>query len=177
MKRTIRLTESDLHRVIKESVKRILRESGDSDRGQYMMGRALRRASDRGDYDTVNNIYDRINPGDGPAKKGFDDQRDGKNPHQVKWNYDVYKMQDMEKLGRNFINFIEKYQGGSLLQTVVDYETGNQTGEKASPLGELIPYFEEEVLGYKCTPDMIEAITNAYYQWWNYAEGVLCDGY
>ena len=86
-------------------------------------------------------------------------------------------MQDMEKLGRNFINFIEKYQGGSLLQTVVDYETGNQTGEKESPLGELIPYFEEEVLGYKCTPDMIEAITNAYYQWWNYAEGVLCDGY
>ena len=139
MRRRIRLSERDLHRVIKESVKRILRESGDSDRGKYMMGRALR--------------------------------------HQVKWNYDVYKMQDMEKLGRNFINFIEKYQGGSLLQTVVDYETGNQTGKKESPLKELIPQFEEEVLGYDCTPDMIDAITKAYNQWWYYAEGELCDGY
>ncbi len=39
MKKTIRLSESDLHRVIKESVKRALNEIGDTNRGQYMLGR------------------------------------------------------------------------------------------------------------------------------------------
>ena len=80
---------------------------------------------------------------------------------------------EMDELGRKFIDFIEKYDGGVLMQTVVDYESGNQTGKKESPLKELIPYFEEEVLGYDCTPDMIDAIRRAYNQWWFYAEDQL----
>ena len=116
MKKLIRLTESDLHRIVKESVNKVLNE---------------RKA-----------LYT---------------------------NGDV----EMDELGRKFIDFIEKYDGGVLMQTVVDYESGNQTGKKESPLKELIPYFEEEVLGYDCTPDMIDAIRRAYNQWWFYAEDQL----
>ena len=185
MKRVIRLKESDLHRIITESVKRTLNEIGDTKRGQYMLGRLRNRQSEGGGkifrgVSSYNDAEDYAYKANGDSYsdeylKGFDDQRDGKNPHQVKWNYDVYKMEDMDNLGRNFIDFIEKSNGGALMQTVVDYETGNQTGQKESPLKELIPQFEEEVLGYECTPDMIDAITKAYNQWWYYAEGTLVD--
>ena len=83
------------------------------------------------------------------------------------------KMDDMINLGRKFINFIEKHDGGALMQTIVDYESGNQTGKPQSPLGEIVPYFEEEVLGYECTPEMKKAIKNAYNQWWFYAQDQL----
>ena len=45
MKRKIRLTEGDLHRIVKESTKRILNEVDffGSDRGQFMAGRLSRR--------------------------------------------------------------------------------------------------------------------------------------
>jgi len=39
MKTLIRLTEEDLHRIVKESVKNILNEIGDTPKGQYMLGR------------------------------------------------------------------------------------------------------------------------------------------
>lgn len=43
MKRTIRLTESDLHRIILESVKMAINEIGDTSDGQYDLGRAAGR--------------------------------------------------------------------------------------------------------------------------------------
>ena len=47
MKQTIKLTESQLHDIIAESVKRCLNEIGDTRRGQYMLGRLHRRILDR----------------------------------------------------------------------------------------------------------------------------------
>ena len=44
MKRITRLTESDLHRIVKESVKKVLNEIGDTEGGQYLLGRAKQRA-------------------------------------------------------------------------------------------------------------------------------------
>ena len=44
MKRITRLTESDLHRIVKESVKKVLNEIGDTERGQNLLGRAKQRA-------------------------------------------------------------------------------------------------------------------------------------
>lgn len=38
-KKVIRLTESDLHRIISESIQNVLNEIGDTYRGQYMLGR------------------------------------------------------------------------------------------------------------------------------------------
>ena len=43
MKKVIKLTESDLHRIVENSVNRILNEIGDTQKGQYMLGRLQRR--------------------------------------------------------------------------------------------------------------------------------------
>lgn len=187
MKQTIKLSESELKRVIAESVKRVLKESGNTKRGSYLMGRAGKRNLIRGDISNFIDKRDKASNKDA-FNQGMEDQTayginlkdpsrdrtwDMQNNSRLKFNYNTYKMEDMDELGRKFIDFIEKYDGGALMQTVVDYESGNQTGKKESPLKEIIPYFEEEVLGYDCTPDMIDAIRRAYNQWWFYAEDLL----
>lgn len=43
MRRVIRLTESDLHRIVAESVKQAINEIGDSPKGQYALGQAAGR--------------------------------------------------------------------------------------------------------------------------------------
>jgi hypothetical protein len=47
-KKLIRLTESDLHKIVKESVNRILNEIGDTAKGQYMLGRLQGRQMGNG---------------------------------------------------------------------------------------------------------------------------------
>ena len=53
----IRLTEGDLHNIVKESVKRILNEIGDTPRGQYMLGRLTGKYGGS-DFFHNYNIYD-----------------------------------------------------------------------------------------------------------------------
>lgn len=152
-----------------------------------MMGRAGQRNLINGEYSSFIDKRDKASDKEA-FERGMDDQTaygtnrkdssrdmtwDTQNFRRLKFNYGAHKMEDMDKLGRKFIDFIEKQDGGALMQTVVDYESGNQTGRKESPLKELIPYFEEEVLGYDCTPEMVDAITKAYNQWWFYAEEQL----
>jgi len=48
MKKLIRLTEGDLHRIIEGAVKRTLNEIGDTPRGQYMLGRLAARQHEDG---------------------------------------------------------------------------------------------------------------------------------
>lgn len=48
MKRTIRLNEFELKRIISESVKKTINEVGDTPKGQYMLGRAAARNRARG---------------------------------------------------------------------------------------------------------------------------------
>lgn len=180
--RKYRITESRLRNMIRESVVGLLNEIGDTRRGQWMLGRLAARQANRGDFTTASDkaYYTNGNNYSNEYNSGWDDEMEfmkNNNRFQIQNTYDALKMADMDDLGNKFIDFIEKYDGGVLMQTVVDYETGNQTGKKESPLKELIPYFEEEVLGYKCSPDMIKAITKAYNQWWCYAESELMDGY
>ena len=59
MKKLIRLTEGDLHRIVKESVKRALNEIGDTERGQYALGALAKRKQQRGE--TFDNDYDGYN--------------------------------------------------------------------------------------------------------------------
>ena len=42
-RKTIKLTDSKINRIVKESVYRILNEIGDTPKGQYMLGRLQRR--------------------------------------------------------------------------------------------------------------------------------------
>lgn len=81
-----------------------------------------------------------------------------------------------EKVGKQFINFIEKYHGGALIQTIVDFETGNETGTPISPLPTLIPEFAD-AYGIEITPEIRKEITRQYNQWWHYAEPQLVDEY
>lgn len=52
-KKLIRLTESDLHRIVRESVNNILKEIGDTPKGQYMLGRLAGRQSAKGDLNFI----------------------------------------------------------------------------------------------------------------------------
>lgn len=52
MKKIVRLTESDLHRLVENSVRRALTEIGDTQKGQYMLGRVAGRAKANKDKDT-----------------------------------------------------------------------------------------------------------------------------
>lgn len=178
MKKIIRLTKSDLHRLIIESTKRVLNEIGDTQRGQFMLGRLSSRKNKGDDFERRmgHNVYKTATPNGGIPSDSFskgETYQDNNTNKQINFQYDTYKMDDMDKLGSKFINFIEKYDGGVLLQTVVDYESGNQTGEPSSPVPELISEFEDNVLGYECTDEMKDAIEKAYNKWWFYASDQL----
>lgn len=192
-KKLIRLTESDLHRMVKESVGRILNEIGDTHRGQYMLGRLRNRQSngsgkfsrsslsytDAGDvaYKANGNSYS------DDYQQGYEDEEkygrnadstwDGDKYRTMKFTYGTKQMEDMDNIGKKFINFIEKHYNGALLQTIVDFESGNETGIPTSPLPTIIPEFEEAIVGHKCTPEMRKAIKAAYNQWWFYAKDQL----
>ena len=176
-KNTIRLTENKLKKVISESVRKVLNEIGDTNRGQYMLGRLHRRHNTDADYlSGVDSQARKFNKGNwevfdqGYNDEGISNALDKSNT--IRRNYGVYKMNDMDKVGKKFIDFIEK--NDLALQLIVDYMSGNQNGEKySSPLPELIPQFENEVLGHECSEDMRKAIERAFNEWWNYAESSL----
>ena len=78
-KQIIRLTESDLHRIVKESVNNILKEIGDTPRGQYALGQVSQRAN----TDSLNaedwyrqthddNAYNLMNKRRGVAQRAYD---------------------------------------------------------------------------------------------------------
>lgn len=176
-KKIIRLTESQLKRVISESIKKMLNEIGDTNRGQYMLGRLHRRHNTDADYlSGVDSQARKFNKGNwevfdqGYNDEGISNALDKSNT--IRRNYGVYKMNDMDKVGRKFIEFIEK--NDLALQLIVDYMSGNQNGTKySSPLPELIPQFEDEALGYECSNEMKKAIEKAFNEWWYYAESQL----
>lgn len=191
-KKLIRLTEGDLHRIVKESVNRLLNEIGDTKRGQYMLGRLKNKQSngggkfrrginynDAGDYaykvngNSYSDDYQQGYENEEKYGRNADSTWDGDKYRRMKFNYDTKQMEDMDNIGKRFIDFIEKYHGGVLLQTIVDFETGNETGTPTSPLPTIISEFEDAVIGHKCTLEMRKAIKAAYNQWWFYAQDQL----
>ena len=100
-KKLIRLTEQDLHRIVNESVNKVLNEIGDTNRGQYMLGRLAGRtyannhnpngwnkygkiagyAQQQKQYDSIHN----------PFTSGYDDGYDGKDGQE---GYNHYKKWD-----------------------------------------------------------------------------------
>ena len=57
MKQLIRLTESDLHRIVKKSVSRILREVGETPEGQRKLGALQARKVINADGDSVDDFF------------------------------------------------------------------------------------------------------------------------
>ena len=103
MKRITRLTESDLHRIVKESVNKVLNEIGNTNRGQYMLGRLAGRKYAKNHnvngYDEAGKIADyarkqRQYPSVyNPYTSGYDD---GFNGNDGKDRYDYYKKMDAD---------------------------------------------------------------------------------
>ncbi len=97
MKQSIRLTEGQLHRIIEESVRKVINEIGDTKRGSYMLGRLASKHFDNAcrdkasDYDCYMNGY-----GDENAKTydSFGDGDEG-NRRRIQNNYDRYKIDDL----------------------------------------------------------------------------------
>ena len=54
----IRLTESDLHNIVKEAVNKILNEVGDTEDGQHLLGRLAAKKSTSGDLDGYYDVSD-----------------------------------------------------------------------------------------------------------------------
>jgi hypothetical protein len=76
-KQIIRLTESDLHKIVKESVNKILKEIGDTPNGQRALG-ALHARKQFRDGDESNDVYhyaEKARGGD-----SFNDMGDNTNP-------------------------------------------------------------------------------------------------
>jgi hypothetical protein len=102
-KRLIRLTESDLHRIVKESVNNVLNEIGDTNRGQYMLGRLAGRKYannyNKNGYDEAGKIanyaqqqrpYKSVY---NPYTSGYDNGFEGNDGQE---GYDYYKKMDAD---------------------------------------------------------------------------------
>ena len=80
-KKIVRLTESQLRNIITESVNQILKEYGETEKGQYMLGRLARRQADRMGHHSPtvtpawkhaeNRMPDRNNPRKGEAESDW----------------------------------------------------------------------------------------------------------
>lgn len=181
LKKDKAILESLTRKYGKRNVVKNLNEAGDSLRGQYMLGRLERNRHDKDPHTSISAYRTARKYNDADEKmwkayvQGWDDEGidlPTLKRRNTKYNYEFHKNEDMNKICKQFINYIEK--NDEVLQLIVDYMSGNQNGEKySSPLPEVIPMFEDDVLGYECTPDMRKAIERAFNEWWHYAEAEL----
>ena len=183
MKKVIRLTESDIHQMVRNSVKRIINEIGDTKRGQWMLGRVSNRQSfgggkfkhdkskniDAGEiarwrnrdekgsnsYDYLEGMMDEFRYG----VKSYSPWNDEKGK-QMQFNYDIRKMLDMDVLGQDFVDFLENYDDNGELRKIM---TSNEI-KKEKIFPKLVSEFEDYI-GQECTPIMRRALLKAYNQW------------
>lgn len=151
MRKSIKLTRAGLREVIKESVGAILSESGDTKRGQYMLGRLLGRAHSRGDSEMAGRIKEKMSGDfdrDDPAWWGYKNQTS--TPDAIQWNYKMYRDSDMDKLVSDFQRFSEQ-----------DKYRYNGTRALKVPIEDIIQDFEDEVLGHECPSDVIERLVTS----------------
>lgn len=119
--RLIRLTESDLHRIVKESVNKILNEYGNTPEGQFMLGRLGERnkkiyGDDRG---VDQYALDKRNANDAKLSK-----------ERMELAYDnggMNQYQYMDAIDRNYDRDIDHY--GRQIKSSADYFK-NQTDHK-----------------------------------------------
>lgn len=133
-KKLIRLTESDLHKIVKESVNKIINEIGDSPKGQFMLGRVYRRAEKRGDKDTAirasNKAWDGSEGGGRNYrnfKSGIDFQNDMDTDkaykslhkilnHSVKEDYNPFDNDDFEEWDRTNVSPISDEEYNEIMR-------------------------------------------------------------
>ena len=96
MKQMIRITEGQLHRIIDESVRKVINEIGDTKRGSYMLGRLANRSvgnySDLGDKTSDYDAFDT-----GYSDEGWNTFSSGDEPNRgrIPTNYYKYNIDDL----------------------------------------------------------------------------------
>lgn len=94
-KKTVRLTESDLHKIIKESVKSVLNEIGDTPKGQYALGavkgRALGRTIYQSKYQKPSERNKQGEKVEDASEKAWRHRNDVQEPKQLEKMVDKYR--------------------------------------------------------------------------------------
>jgi hypothetical protein len=121
MKRTIRLTESDLRKVVKESVSKILNEYAESPDGQFQIGRLAHRKGEECPTLGVNYSKMKKNKKDNPIfhyseKRGKENNLDS----SLRYFQRGHKYQNLLGKYENLENIEDKYK---LIYTEVVYLT------------------------------------------------------
>ena len=150
MKRTIRLTESDLHRIIKESMTNILNEIGDTKDGQRILGRTAERAHQRAARTsgadarrykkTFNDAYSTAtrssNKHFGGTGKYFDQGRDDE--------YDKWEKEHNGNVAESYLHNVVKESVNRILKEGYNQFSDSDFGSDGDPYG----FFDDEELDY-----------------------------
>ena len=112
MKKTIKLNESELKRMIAESVKKSINEVGDTPKGQYMLGRAAARNRARG--------YAQWHNGDGDKGIKYGNRAEKLGQHAMSKLKDDKDVSAINELIGDLYNFISGFCSTKMSED--DYE-------------------------------------------------------
>ena len=94
MTKIIKLTESDLHNIIKEAVNNILNEIGDTEKGQNVLGKLHAKKVNQGEKEDGDEIYDYAQK---QREKSFKNSKDDYNKHKKYYDGYMSNMQTFKK--------------------------------------------------------------------------------
>lgn len=114
MRNRIRLTESDLHRIVKESVNRVLNEVGETDKGQNLLGQLNMRKRLGRKHNQAKEVDDYAH---GKWDKGEEYWRDSK-PDSYWEGQDKYRIYQK---GRNIIKALKQLNFENRGHEILDY--------------------------------------------------------
>jgi hypothetical protein len=110
MKKQINLTQSDLYNVIKESVKNVILEYGNTQKVRSKMAKAARRAVKKGDSSVYQNAVNSITKGGGSKKDLEDFQKEYEDKLEESKNLKEYTEFDKMKMYGQDVDYDENFE-------------------------------------------------------------------
>lgn len=170
-RKPIHITESVMRKIIKESLKQMITEIGDTHRGQYMLGRLAGRTPN-----TTSHAFDeRTTPWNlqDDFADGYEDQRNIDNSEdswkkssaydRMQNTYNTKAMVDNDEQQEDFIDWMLRTD--TAMQDAVDFMKGY---DKSALSNLFIQY--EDALGYDLSDKSKENLQRALNSWWFYNE-------
>ena len=110
MKKQVNLTQSDLYNVIKESVKNVILEYGNTQKVRSKMAKAARRAVKKGDSSVYQNAVNSITKGGGSKKDLEDFQKEYEDKLEESKNLKEYTEFDKMKMYGQDVDYDEDFE-------------------------------------------------------------------
>ena len=134
MKRTVKLTESDLHRIIEQAINEI----GDTKRGQRMLGRLGKRKADKEDWDGLNKVLnhavrsrvDALGIEQGPFDPFYRSKEEAEMGDEFMKGFNEAKLRKIVR--ESMLKFVN--------ETRLDYDDDNFSGRWTRHPDDTIPY-------------------------------------